>query len=139
MTSAETPTNNIEPKAWNELENPVNYIGTPYLDESTVPDDKKDIYQTVLDAHKSALDQEREDAAAAAQTAAEQDHQRFLAERREQALARLDTIAVQSAIEKNYDNQQPETSVYHVAPDGTLITEAEAKDMRAARELRSQL
>lgn len=141
MASPETHTNTnnkIEPKSWDELENPVNYIGTPYLDESTVPDDKQGLYDTVIAAHYSAIDQEREDAAAAELAAAKQDRQKFLAERREQALARLDTIAVQSAIETNYDNQTAEGPVYHVAPDGTLITESEAKDMREARELRSQ-
>jgi len=137
MTSPETQTNNIEAKPWDELEHPINYIGTPYLDETTVPEDKKAIYQTVIDAERSAIDQEREDAAAAARKVEADNHQVFLAERRAAALARLDKIAVQSAIESNLDNPVTPITVHHAAPDGSFITPAEAEDMRKARSLRS--
>lgn len=140
MTSHEKQTNNIEAKPWNELENPINFVGTPYLDESTVPDEKKPLYDTVLAAHHSAIDQEREDADIAAQAAHEESRQAFLEERRKKALERLDTIAIQTTLESDLDSKTPVEPgpIYYAAPDGSLITEREAQDMREARESRTQ-
>lgn len=137
MTSQETPTENKQLKSWDELESPYDHIGID-LDETTVPPEKQELYETVLAAQHSALDQERENEARAKLEAEAAVRQAFLAERRQAANARLNKVAVQSAVESTIEDSFTNGPVYHTAPDGSLITPAEAEDMRSARLERSE-
>lgn len=96
-------------KSWDELveagENPINYIGTPLLDETTVPEEKRDIYDTIIAAEHSAIEAEAESAAASEAAAVQDKRAEFLRER-EKARHDMSNIAVRGSLAAAI-NEQP--------------------------------
>lgn len=137
METPQNQTSEIIAKSWADLEaegeRPVNFIGTPYLDESTVPAEKRGIYETVVAAEHSAIEAEVEAAKTAEAEASQLEREHFLATR-EQARKDLSDIAVRGSIAASI-NERPATpaaigmGTYH---DG-YMTKSEARDFLEAR------
>lgn len=100
METPQKQTPDITSKSWDELKaqglSPINFVGAG-LDEATVPDNKRHLYDTVLAAEHSAVEAAAEEAQAAEAQALQDERDKFLAER---AKARKDIsdIAVRGSL-----------------------------------------
>lgn len=138
METPQKQTPDTTSKSWDQLKteglNPIDFVGAG-LDETTVPEDKRDIYETVLAAEYSAMEAEAENAQTAEAKTLLDEREKFLAERA-QARREIADIAVRGSLATaiNEQDSKPKTELASVGTyQSGYMTDREREEFLEAR------